>query len=168
MTASPPPEPLASPVSKDRFREVFREWPAGVALVAVRDGGRVYATTLTSLVPVSADPPTLLFSLGPTAQVLPFLEARTRFAVSLLARDQAPLAHIHADAFPVGPSPFPLEGDPLVAGSLARLVCEVSALVDTGAASRLVLARILEGSVEPDRPPLLYRRRRYAGIDEEG
>jgi flavin reductase (DIM6/NTAB) family NADH-FMN oxidoreductase RutF len=166
MTESPSPTHATPSVARDRFRAVFREWAASVALVAVRDGGRVHATTVTSLVPVSADPPTLLVALGATAQVLPFLEPGTRFAVSLLARDQAGLAEVYADAYPVGPSPFPALGDPLVAGSMGELVCEVSELLDTRAGSRLVLGRILEARVEPDRPPLLYRRRGYGTLEE--
>lgn len=150
----------------DRFREVFREWAASVALVAVRDDGRVHATTVTSFIPVAADPPTVLVSLGASAQVLPFLEVGTRFAVSLLARDQGRIAHVHADSFPVGPSPFPDEGEPIVEGALGWLVCEVDERVDVKAGSRLVLGRVLDGRVHPDRPPLLYRRRTYVGVEE--
>lgn len=158
-----------STLPEERFREFFREWTASVALVAVRADGRVYATTVTSLTPVAADPPTLLVSLGGSAQVLPFLPPGARFAVSLLARDQGRIAQVHADSFPVGPSPFPSEGDPVATGAMAWLVCEVDEIHDVRAGARLVLGRVLEGRVDPSRTPLLYRRRGYAGVeDDEG
>jgi flavin reductase (DIM6/NTAB) family NADH-FMN oxidoreductase RutF len=158
---------LAPAVSPSRFREVFAQWAAHVALVAVRDEGQVYGTTVTSLTPVAADPPTVLVSLGASAQVLPFLQPGRSWVVSLLAREQAPLAEAFADSFPVGPSPFPAQGDPVVPGSLGHLICRVTEVVATEAGSRLVLGRVVEAEVDPERAPLLYRRRRYRALEDE-
>lgn len=152
--------------ASERFRAVFREWPSAVAVLAVRDGQHVYATTITSLTPVSADPPTVLASLGGSAQVVPFLRPGTRYAVSLLARDQARTAQVYSDSFPVGPSPFPDSGDPVIPDSQGWLVLEAERLVDAPGGARLVLGTVLEGNVDPGRPPLLYRRRRYFGLDD--
>lgn len=161
--SEPDPDRAASP---ERFRDVFRHWAAHVALVAVRDddGGRVYGTTATSLTPVAADPPTVLVSLGPTAQALPFLSPGRTYVVNLLAQGQARLAETYADSFPVGPPPFPPSGLPIVEGSLAFMVCRVIDVIETVAGSRLVLGRVIEATVEPDRAPLIYRRRRYTTV----
>lgn len=158
------PDPTAPP---DLFREVFRQWTAHVALVAVRDDGRVYGTTVTSLTPVAAEPPTVLVSLGPGAQALPFLAPGRPFAVSLLARDQAAVAERFADSYPVGPSPFPERGHPVVAGSLAWLACRVTEVVPAPGGSRLILGQVEEASVDPGRAPLLYGRRRYTGVVDD-
>lgn len=164
---TPPSATDSSPaIPPERFREVFAHWAAHVALVAVRHDGRVYGTTVTSLTPVAADPPTVLVALGGGAQVLPFLEPGARFVVSLLSRDQARLAQIFADSFPVGPSPFATTGDPTVEGAMATLVCQVRETFESETGSRLVLGRVIDATVTPERPPLLYRRRRYAGMDE--
>jgi flavin reductase (DIM6/NTAB) family NADH-FMN oxidoreductase RutF len=163
---SDPPE-LAPAASSERFREIFRHWAASVALVAVRDEGRAYGTTVTSLTPVAAEPATVLISLGPTAQVLPFLEPGRPFAVSLLARDQGRIAEIYADAFPVGAPPFPAEGDPVIAGSMGGLLCVVDELFDTRSGTRLVLGRVVDGWIDPSRAPLLFRRRKYLGVEPE-
>ena len=56
------------------FREAFRCHPAGVAVITADPGGRPVAMTVSSLISVSAEPPTVAFSLssrsGSTATVL--------------------------------------------------------------------------------------------------
>ncbi|NEX46651.1 flavin reductase family protein [Pseudotabrizicola algicola] len=58
----------------DAFREAFRCHPAGVAVLAADPGDNPVAMTVSSLISVSADPPTVAFSLstrsGSTASVL--------------------------------------------------------------------------------------------------
>lgn len=153
-------------VGPDAFRDALAHWASTVTVVAARDDDDVHATTVSSFFPVSADPPFVAVSLGANAQVLPWLEPGARFVVSLLAEGQTRLATTFADSFPVGPSPFPAEGDPVVAGSLAALVCTVREVVVSEGDARLVLGRV-EGTVEGDgaRPLLYYRRsyRRLAG-----
>jgi flavin reductase (DIM6/NTAB) family NADH-FMN oxidoreductase RutF len=143
------------------FREALSHWASTVTIVAVRDGTDVHATTVTSFVPVSADPPLVATALGAGAQVLPWMEAGARFVVSLLSEDQRGVASMFADSFPVGPSPFPSTGDPIVAGAVASLVCTVVDIHPTQGGTRLVVGRVQavrEGS--GDRP-LVYHRRGY-------
>jgi flavin reductase (DIM6/NTAB) family NADH-FMN oxidoreductase RutF len=154
-------------ISGDDFREAMARWAAGVAVVAVRDpdDGRVYGTTVSSLSSLSAEPPRILFSLGTGAQVLPFLEEETPFAVNILGEDQRRLAQVFTDPFPVGPSPFPEEGLPAIADAHVVLECRVERLVEV-APSRLVVAAV-EGARlgEPGRPLVRYLRK-YRGLDE--
>lgn len=46
------------------FREAFRRHPAGVAVVTADPGDQPVAMTVSSLISVSADPPTVAFSLS--------------------------------------------------------------------------------------------------------
>ena len=140
-----------------RFRDAFAHWATGVAVVAVREEGRVLATTVTALLPVSPEPPTLLVSLGGNAQALPYLTAGRAFAVSLLAESQGRAAMAFADAFPAGAPPFPERGEPFVDGALVRLRCTVERLVEAGD-HRLVLALVDGAEVEPGRPLVRYER----------
>jgi flavin reductase (DIM6/NTAB) family NADH-FMN oxidoreductase RutF len=153
-------------VAPEAFREALGRWVSGVSVVAVRDedDGRVYATTVSSLGGVSAEPPRISFSLGPGAQVLPFLPEGGRFAVSVLARDQARLARIFTDAFPVGPSPFPGEGDPVIPGCHVGLVCAVDRVVAVDA-SRVVVALVLAAEPDDAARPLVYYRREYRSLE---
>jgi len=167
-------EPPNSPPSRaagaepDDFRDALSHWASTVTLVAVRDDGRVHGTTVTSFAPVAADPATILVSLGPGAQVLPFLDEGTAFVVNFLAREQRALATRYADSFPVGPSPFPTEGPPVVDGSVVSLLCRVRSVEAADGAARVVLARVTERIEGTGGAPLLYHRRGYATLEDEG
>lgn len=140
------------------FREILSHWASTVAIIAARYGEKTYATTITSFTPVAADPPTVVVSLGASAQVLPFLFEGSRFAVSLLDERQGRVAEVCADPYPVGPPPFPDEGDPVVNDALAWVVCTVESILEVPGASRLVVGRVVEGEVGGGRPLLWHRR----------
>jgi len=154
-----------TPIEPDDFRGALSHWASTVTLVAVRDDRHVHGTTVTSFAPVAADPPTILVSLGPGAQVLPFLEEGTAFVVNLLGRGQRALATRYADSYPVGPSPFPVEGPPVIEGSVVSLLCEVRSIVPADGATRVVLAQVVERIEGTGDDPLLYHRRGYASLE---
>lgn len=147
-------------VSPERFRDALSHWASTITVVAVRDEPRVYATTVTSFVPVSDDPARVLVSLGPGAQVLPFLDEGRSFGISFLAPEQRRLASVFADSFPVGPSPFPDEGVPLVKDAAVGLACSVERVIPVEG-NRLVLALVVGAEVDESTEPLLYHRRGY-------
>lgn len=160
--------PVDSPAADpDDFRDALARWAATVTIVAVRDGSEVHGVTVTSFVPVSAEPPRVLVSLGPNARVVPFLDEGTHFAVSLLDAGQRRVASDFADSFQVGPSPFAATGPPVVEGAVVALVCEVERLIEVAGGVRLVLARV-EAVREPGgTEPLVYHRREYRRLEGE-
>jgi flavin reductase (DIM6/NTAB) family NADH-FMN oxidoreductase RutF len=149
--------------AEEAFRDALAAWPAGVALAAVRDGDAVRALTVSSLIPVTVDPPLVLVSLGPNAPVRPFLDPGSPLTLSVLAASQKGLAARYADTFPVGPSPFPETGPPVAQGALAGLVCEVDELLERGD-HLLVIARVVQARSAPDGPALAYFRRAYRTV----
>lgn len=148
----------------DALRDALAAWPAGVTVVAVRAGGRVHALTVTAFIPVALEPPTVLVSLGPNAAAGPFVDPGVEMGISLLAGDQRGVASRFADTFPVGPSPFPEDGPPLVEDALAGLVCEVEEVL-TRVDHRLVLARVREVRHGREGAALAWRRRDYRIVD---
>jgi len=154
-----------SGVDPARFREALSHWASTVTIVAARDGTDVHATTVTSFVPVSADPPLVAVALGVGAQVLPWMEAGARFVVNLLSEEQRRLASTFADSFPVGPSPFPSAGDPVLEGAVVSLVCTVVEVRPTEGGARLVLGRVEEAREGKGERPLLYHRRGYRPLE---
>ena len=151
-----------------RYRTILSHWAATVSVLAVRGDDRVYGTTATSFTPVSAEPPTVLVSLGPNAQVRPFLDVGAIFVVNMLDEEQSRLAAVYADSFPVGPSPFPAEGPPVMERALAHLVCTVTRTVDADGSALLVLARVVDGDVRDGSRPLLWFRRGTARVAQDG
>jgi len=161
------PDDSEEGVSAQAFKEALSWWAATVTVVAVRTADRVLATTVTSFAPVAAAPPLVVVSLGASAQVLPELREGAEFAVSLLARDQRRVASVYADSFPVGPSPFPETGPPVVEGALAALVCRVGSVHPMEGGSRLVTGRVEEVREGTGQAPLVYWRRSYTGLEAE-
>lgn len=147
----------------DALKEAFSRWASGVTITAVREGGGVHALTASAFVPVSVEPPLVLVSLGPNASALPYLESGTEFAVSVLAASQRAHASRYADTFPVGPSPFPDEGPPVVEAALATLVCTVDDMWERGDHT-LVIGRVDQVEAGPDEPALIYFRRSYHSV----
>lgn len=148
----------------DALREALAGWPAGVTVVAVRAEGRVHALTVSAFMSVSLSPPTVLVSLGPNASAAPYLDPGTELVISLLAGDQKGIASRFADTFPVGPSPFPPEGLPVVADALASLVCEVEDVLVRGDHT-LVFAGVREVRRGRSAPALVWRNRDYRVVD---
>ena len=151
---------------RDALRDALAAWPTGVSILAARADDRVHALTVGSFIPVSLQPPLVLASLGPNAAALPYLDPGTRFAISVLADHQKGLAARYADTFPVGPSPFPESGDPIVAGALAVFVCEVDELIERGDHT-LVVGRVVGSSAREDGSALAYFRRTYHSVSRE-
>lgn len=147
-----------------QMREAFSRWAAGVAIVAVRGGDRVNALTASAIIPVSLDPPLVLVSLGGNAAVLPFLDDGAEFGISFLTAAQRGLAGRYADSFPVGPTPFPDSGVPLVTGALEALTCRAEEVLERGD-HHLVIGRVLAvDHGAPGARPLVYFERRYGTV----
>lgn len=160
------PEPEEERERRERdeaLKDALARWASGVSIVAVREGGRVHALTVSAFIPVSLDPPSVLISLGPNAAALPFLEPDVTFAISLLTMEQQDVASRFADTFPVGASPFPDSGPPVVDGALASLVCRVDEMLQRGDHT-LVIGRVTAAETGPDAPALTYFRRDYHSV----
>lgn len=150
----------------ERFREALARWASGVTIMAVRDpdDGQVHALTASSFASISARPPRVVVSLGPGAQPLPFLEPGSRFAVNILSAEQSGLASRYTDSFPVGPSPFAEEGDPVIRGAHAVLHCRAESLVPVGAC-RLVVGLVLDAETDDAAGPLLHYQREFRTLE---
>lgn len=155
-------------VGSDEFRAVFRRHPAGVAVVALTDGGRPVGFTATSVISVSAAPPSLAFSLATTSSSWPALARARTVAISFLAAGQADVSARFAtsgiDRFADGGwAPLPT-GEPVVEGAVAWLRGRVVRRTPVGD-SHLVAVRALSGAVVSGAPPLVYHDRAYHGLD---
>jgi flavin reductase (DIM6/NTAB) family NADH-FMN oxidoreductase RutF len=146
-------------MDEDGFKEVLAHWAATVTVVAIRDEGRVYGTTATSFTPVAVDPPTVVISLGPNAQVRPFMDEGALFVVNVLDEDQGRWAEVYADPFPVGPSPFRADGPPVIETALGHMVCRVDRTVAAPGAALLVIGTVETAEVRHGARPLLWYRR---------
>lgn len=134
-------------------------WPAGVAVVAVRDEDEVVGLTVSSFTSASLDPPLALVVVGEGTAILPYLLDVRRFTVNLLGASAQALASRFSQQMPEDPSFFE-EGDPVLRGSRASLVCALEAVHPAGD-HRVVLGLVERVVLGEDEPPLIYHERRY-------
>ena len=166
-------EPCTRPpqvVTSDAFSAIFRHHPAGVAVVALRDGDRPVGFTATSVVSVSADPALLTFSVAGTSSTWPALSRSRSLTISFLGAEQADVSARFAtsgvDRFAGVAWRWLPTGEPVLDGVVSWVRGDVVDRVPVGA-SHLVVVHVRETS-QPQRPgaPLVYHDRAYHALDE--
>ena len=143
------------------LRGVFGRFATGVTVVtAVAPDGERAGVTVNSFNTLSLDPPLILWSLALHAASLPVFRAADRFAVNILADDQAAIARQFARPAPdkfVGVALKPGLGDMLlIEGAIAHIECAV-ARRDPGGDHELYIGQVLRASAT-DGGPLVYAR----------
>lgn len=153
----------------DDLRALLRRYPAGVAVITVDADGERLGLTVSSLAPLSLEPPLVGVAIARTAAVHELLREAGGFAVSLLAAGQEgvaqhfargvpPIAHWHGIAHREG-----ARGAPLLEGALGWLECSLSAEWPAGDHTFFV-GEVLECELGGATPPLLYLDRRYRDV----
>lgn len=117
--------PSYAPVyAPDRFKQVFRRYPAGVVVVTADSGRGPVGFTATSLTSLSLDPPLVSYGIGVAASSWPHVEAAASTVVNFLGADQESLARTFATsgidrfAAPTAWRRLP-EGEPVLDGGPA-------------------------------------------------
>ncbi|MCL8207291.1 MAG: flavin reductase family protein [Actinomycetia bacterium] len=156
----------AMELTADAFRAVMSRFVTGVCVVTVCDeDGRPRGLTVNAFTSVSLQPPTVLVSLAHASETHPVVVRRGMFAVNILAADQHDHARKLATKDPdkfhhVGWSQGP-HGVPLLHDALAHLVCRTQQRV-TVADHDLLIATVVDASVNPGSPLIFYDRRFWA------
>jgi len=116
----------------EELRSLMRRFPSGVAVVTVDLEGERIGLTVSSLVPLSLDPPLVGLAVSRQAALHELLRRAGSFGVSLLREGQEELA----TRFSRGVPPIALwagvevragPGPPLLEGALGWLRCETRA-----------------------------------------
>ncbi len=161
----------------DDFKAAMGSWATGVSVVTTNQAGMLYGLTVSSLTSVSLDPPLVLVCLNQSNRMGLMIVESTRFAVSLLADDQAPASNYFAKP---GREPTPgfveIDGEwtdydvPVVKNALSYMVCEHHQTIAMGDHA-VVFGRVISAVSRDDgRGPLMYWRRGYreiAGVRQE-
>jgi flavin reductase (DIM6/NTAB) family NADH-FMN oxidoreductase RutF len=130
LTPSAPgkrPEPPPAFTERE-FRDSLAQFATGVTVIcAPGPDGRFVGFTANSFNSVSLDPPLVVWSLNRRASNLAAFEGATRYAINVLAHDQADLARRfsrpHADRFAGVPYQLGAAGVPLIEGCVAWFEC---------------------------------------------
>jgi flavin reductase (DIM6/NTAB) family NADH-FMN oxidoreductase RutF len=134
-----------------------------VAVLTIRHSDVVHGTTVSSLTAVSREPLLIAVCLRRRSSFTDLARAGRQFAVNVLGAHQALLAGWFADpGRPAGTAQFdcvrwqpdPVNGAPLIDGSLARFSCSLVNCIPAGD-HHLLLAEVTDGATG-DGSPLLH------------
>jgi 3-hydroxy-9,10-secoandrosta-1,3,5(10)-triene-9,17-dione monooxygenase reductase component len=121
--------------------------------------------TANALCSLSLDPLLLLVCFENTARTLPIIRGSRRFAVNILGADQLGTSLVFAsklaEADKFADVAYELRaGVPVLAGSLAWLVCDLREFVAAGD-HEIAIGAVTEMGSSPEREPLLWYGGRY-------
>jgi flavin reductase (DIM6/NTAB) family NADH-FMN oxidoreductase RutF len=155
------------PIDPTAFRAALGSFPSGVTVVTLEDAaGSVHGITVSSFMSLSLTPPLVGIAIAHKARAHVLASQRPRFAVSVLAADQANVSdHFAARPVEAPAEPFETLGThAVIRGAAAQLVCDVIDRVNTGDHT-LVVGRV-EASRVNDVGSLAYQRGRYGRLTE--
>ncbi|MCX5052185.1 MULTISPECIES: flavin reductase family protein [unclassified Streptomyces] len=152
--------PSTGGIAPQRYKNVFRRYPAGVVVVTTDAGLGPVGFTATSLASLSLTPPLVSFGIGTTTSSWPHVERAATAVVNFLGADQQALATRFATsgidrfAAPTKWRRLP-EGEPVLDDVAGWLRLEIEQFVPAGD-HRIVIARVVDSWVDEGRNPLVF------------
>ncbi|MEU2408479.1 MULTISPECIES: flavin reductase family protein [Streptomyces] len=161
--------PVQSPAHPpERFKQIFRRYPAGVVVVTADSGRGPIGFTATSLTSLSLDPQLVSYGIGTATSSWPHVEVAASTVVNFLGADQETLARTFATsgidrfAAPTGWRRLP-GGEPVLDGVAGWLRLETEQIVPAGD-HRIVIARVTASWLDEGRSPLLFHDGSYHSL----
>ncbi len=160
----------------DAFRAAMALFPTGVTVVTSGQGERTEGMTANAVISVSLDPLLFLVSVHRDARLNARIKEEGHFAVNLLADDQEGLSRLFASPErSSGPQAvnslgggYGSTGDPLAAGALAAIECELAETY-AGGDHDLFLGRVVSVRLGDTRKgPLVFHEGRYPSLGTAG
>ncbi len=159
-------------ISPRAFRDTLGRYPTGVTVITTVDRqGRWQGVTIGSFTSLSLEPPLVLFCLDKSALCHGAFIACDRFAVNVLAEDQAELSAIFAARSLERPwetvqTSVGWTGMPLLAGCCAYVECERQATYP-GGDHDIIIGRAVALEAAPAGRPLLYFGGSYRRLEPD-
>ncbi|MFB8404402.1 flavin reductase family protein [Streptomyces sp. NPDC055912] len=144
------------------FRAAMARFAAGVVVVTTRAAdGSPRGFTATSFCSLSLDPPLVLVCLSHSSSSFPDFDACEEFAVSILRREDEPVARLFAtsgaDRFPDGEQAHTPSLLPVVSGAIGQLDCTLHARHRAGDHT-IMIGRVDDVRLAPGEPLVYYDR----------
>ncbi|MFK3780735.1 flavin reductase family protein [Agrobacterium sp. NPDC089420] len=158
-------------ISPREFKDAMAGLAFTVAVATAAHAGERIGRTITSFMPLSAEPPLLMISIDASSRMVDLIAASRRFSVAALARGQEEVADAFAgkgnlpDRFSLGRWDAWPSGNPRLAEALLSMDCELVGSIDA-ADHILFVGAIIEATSDPLRKALLWSARAYTGTGE--
>ncbi|WP_203362868.1 flavin reductase family protein [Bacillus sp. REN10] len=150
-----------------QFRNAMGKFATGVNVILTEVDGDVHGMTANAFMSVSLDPKLVVISIGERAQMLEKIKQSQKFTVNMLAADQQELSMIFAGQIKEKRevSFDRLADQPVLAGSVAQITCEVTAEHVEG--DHILFIGNVTAIELAEREPLIYFSGRYRSLMEE-
>jgi flavin reductase (DIM6/NTAB) family NADH-FMN oxidoreductase RutF len=151
-----------------RYRAVIGHFATGVAVITGHGPDGPGGMTANALCSLSLDPLLLLVCFENTARTLPIIRGSRRFAVNILASDQLDMSLLFASKLAEVDKFATIDyelrsGVPVLAGSLAWLVCDLREFVAAGD-HEIAIGAVTDMAHSDQREPLLWYAGAYRGL----
>jgi flavin reductase (DIM6/NTAB) family NADH-FMN oxidoreductase RutF len=160
------------PVNSGEFRDAMANVGSSVSIVSARRGEERVGRTVTSMISLSVQPPTLLVSIDIVSRLADLVIKSGGFSVSMLAAGQEKIADAFAGKMEQGHrfsqgdwAAWP-SGRPYLSGTVASFDCELVGAMETGT-HVLFAGAVVDIFNAPERESLVWHNRSYktlAGI----
>src|SRR5229473_3484820 len=171
MVSSKTSKMPTSSLSSLEFRKALGHFTTGVTVVTVeREPGKIHGMTANSFTSVSLDPMLILVCVDQHAKMLPLLEKKKHFGISVLKQNQEAVSEYFAKRehnaeaeqrlgihFRQTPS-----GAPVIEGTLLQMSCKV--IASHAAGDHTIFIAEVEDAELHEGEPLLYFRGEYRKI----
>ncbi|MEV3988935.1 flavin reductase family protein [Streptomyces sp. NPDC049837] len=148
----------------DAFRATMAHMPTCVTVVTAAACHGPVGCTASAVLSLSLHPPGLLVSLAAAGRTAREIRRVGAFAVNVLSWEQRDLTRRFAEEPPgrrfTGVPWAVQDGQPVLTGAVASVVCAVDSCYDVWDHTLLV-GRVVHSAHHPDRTPLLYHRRTH-------
>jgi flavin reductase (DIM6/NTAB) family NADH-FMN oxidoreductase RutF len=159
------------PLSPFEFRKALGHFTTGVTVITVeRDPGKIHGMTANSFTSVSLDPMLILVCVDHRAKMLPLLQKKKQFGVSVLKQNQQAISEYFAkrehsseaeQCLGIHYRPTP-SGAPVIDGTLLQMSCKVIASHISG--DHTIFVGEVQDAEMHEGEPLLYFRGEYRKI----
>ncbi|MCU1453311.1 MAG: flavin reductase domain protein FMN-binding protein [Acidimicrobiales bacterium] len=150
-----------------RFRQVLGHFATGVSVITAMDGDTPVGLAIGSFFSISLDPPLVGFCAAKSSTSWPRIRAVGAFSVNVLAEDQEDICRVFAskepDKFSGAPWSPSAHGQPLLAGVLASIDCDLEVVHDAGD-HEIVVGAVRDLRVKREGGPLIFFRGGYANL----
>jgi len=159
------------PLSSSEFRKALGHFSTGVTVVTVeREPGKIHGMTANSFTSVSLDPMLILVCVDHRAKMLPLLEKKKHFGVSVLKHTQQAISEYFAKREHSSEAEQRLGihfrstpgGAPVIDGTLLQMGCRV--LASHVAGDHSIFVGEVQDAEMHEGEPLLYFRGEYRKI----
>src|SRR6478735_732803 len=160
-------------VAPDAFRESLRLLSGGVSVITTGRGQNISGMTVTSVSPLSLDPPTLTVFVNRQASSWPILLEEKSFGVNFLSGDQQRIAEDFsgkgglkgADRFANAQWHTLETGAPILKGTLASIDCEVEEILERHSHG-IVIGRVRAVVTQAQSNTLVYWQGQYLPVSK--